>query len=102
MEAPSHNVGMFLLGSKSTVRRSLIVAGGHLDDLLGQRGLVVIAWRPDDPGLDVDADDRCQMQPAQPRRNAGDVADHFLPGCVNDEVPFYVAGNWRAPGRRPP
>src|ERR1019366_5762418 len=55
--------------------------------------LVVIACRPADHFFRVAVNDRRQVQPALPCRNAGDVADHFPAGRVSGEVPFHEAGN---------
>src|ERR1019366_552165 len=68
-------------------------AGGHLDRLLDERRLVAIACRPADHFFRVAVDNRRQVQPALPRRNAGDAADHFPARRVSGEIPLYEAGN---------
>src|SRR6478752_9391889 len=57
-----------------------VIAGSHLDSLLDQRCLVIIVHGPADHGLRVAVDNRRQEKPALPRRDAGDIADHFLAG----------------------
>src|ERR1039457_1057005 len=59
--------------------------------------LVVIACRPADHFFRVAVNDRRQVQPALPCRNAGDVADHFPAGRVSGEVPFHEVGNVMLP-----
>jgi hypothetical protein len=34
-----------------------------------------------------------QKQPALPRRNIGDITDHFRAGCVGGEVAVHEVGN---------
>src|ERR1700722_13235196 len=81
------------VGVKNCTSGKREIAGSHLDGLLDERRLVVTARRPADHGLRVTVDNRRQIQPALPRRNISDVADHLLAGRASGEVPFHKMGN---------
>jgi predicted metalloprotease len=59
-----------------------IVAGGHPDGLLDERGLVFIVRRPADHGFRVAVDNRRKEKPALPRRNVSDITDPFAQAYV--------------------
>src|ERR1017187_1343181 len=81
------------VGMENSILSERVITGGHLDRLLDERRLVVIARRPADHFLRIAVDNRRQVKPALPRRNAGDVADHFLARRASGEIPLYEVGN---------
>src|SRR5258708_18834512 len=70
-----------------------MVTGGHLDGPLDERRLVVVVYCPADNGLRMAVDYRRQVDPARPRGNVRDIADHLLPGRVSGEVAVHEVGN---------
>src|ERR1039457_4195862 len=62
------------------------IAGSHLDGLLDERRLVVIARSPADYFFCMAVDDRRQVKPALPRRDVRNIADHFHAGRVSSEI----------------
>jgi hypothetical protein len=74
-------------------RGERVTAGGHLDGLLDERGLVIIVYGPAGHGFRVAVDDRGQEKPALPGRDIGDVADHFLARRGGGEIPRHQVGD---------
>jgi hypothetical protein len=74
-------------------RSERIIAGSHLDSLLDQRSLVIVVHGPADHRLRVAVDNRREEKPAFPRRNVGNIADHFLAGRVSSEIPVHQIGD---------
>jgi hypothetical protein len=68
------------IGVKDAILGESKIAGGHLDRLLDERSLVVIAGGPADHGFRVAVDNRGQVKPAFPSWDICYVADHFLAG----------------------
>src|SRR5918997_3765849 len=71
---------------------------GHSDGGTDERGLVVVVHRPSDDFFGVAIDDGCEVEPALPRWNVGDISYHFLAGAGGGEVSAHEGGN-RARGR---
>ena len=67
--------------------REIDIPGRHLDRRSDQRRLVIVAHRPADDLSGRAVDHRRKIFPPLPRRDVGNVADHFLPGLVGAEVP---------------
>src|SRR6266568_8157958 len=65
---PRLNANLGIIGVKDSTRGERVIAGGHLDGLLDERGLVVIVRGPADHGFGVAVDDRGQEKPALPGR----------------------------------
>ncbi len=78
---------------ENSTRSERIIAGSHLDSLLDQRSLVIVAHGPADHRLRVAVDNRREEKPALPRRNVGNIADHFLAGRVSSEIPVHQIGD---------
>src|SRR6185312_10139724 len=84
--APSVRMKNSTLGERA-------IAGRHLDSLLDKRSPVIIVHGPADHGLRVAVDNRRQEKPALPRRDVGDIADHFLAGRISGEIPVHQIGD---------
>src|ERR1039458_9668233 len=63
---------------KDSTGRETEVTGGHLNRRSDQRCLVIIIHRPPDYLACRAVDHGGEVQPSFPRRDIGDVADHFL------------------------
>src|SRR6185437_6342658 len=70
-----------------------VIAGGHLDRPLDERGFVIIAHRPADYRLRVAVDDGRQVSPSLPGRNIGNVAGELPAGRGSGEIPLHQAGD---------
>src|SRR5258708_10656777 len=61
------------VGVKDSILAEPVIACGHLDSLLDERGLVVIVHGPADHCFRLAGDSRRQLQPCLPWRTVGDI-----------------------------
>src|SRR5512135_691729 len=74
------------IGMKYGVSGKIKVPGSHLDRRRDERRLVVIAHRPPGDFACRAVDDRREVKPSFPRRDVGNITDHFLPGDGRTEI----------------
>jgi hypothetical protein len=98
------------VGMEHRALRQVQVPGGHPDRPGNQRGLVIVVHRPPDdlPGRAVN--DRREINPAFPRIDIRDIADHFPARLVRREITVHqvrdrpglavLLGQRAAPGLR--